>query len=533
MNQRDTPRAFSSFKMLSENQKLYIFDTTLRDGEQSPGVCLSVSDKVALAKSLCSLGVDVLEAGFPVASPGDFEAVQTIAREVGSYLPDPRTDFMTICALSRAVKNDIQRAFDAIKDAPKKRIHTFLATSDVHLKHKLKLTREECLKKACDAVCFAKSLVDDVEFSPEDAGRSERDFLCQVLSAVIEAGATVLNIPDTVGYNTPEEYGELICYLIKNTKGSDKVIWSTHCHNDLGLATANTLAGILNGARQVEVTVNGIGERAGNTSLEEVVMAIYTHPRKFPVYTDIQLNQIYRISREVSQKTGMIVQPNKAIVGENAFAHESGIHQDGFLKCQETYEIIHPSVVGVPQSTLVLGKHSGRNAFKSRMKELGYDIEDRLDELFKRFKLMADSKKNGSLTDADLIALVETEKAPAKELFKLKDLVIENSFDFETGESRCTATIEMHSIEGLLTHSATEKGPIEAIFESINKLCALKSHMLLDYEVKSVTEGEDSLGSVVVKLNKGKKVYIGRATHYNVLVASAMAYTRAANSALQ
>eukprot|EP01137_Pigoraptor_chileana_P015169 Opistho-2@70778 len=372
----------------SDKELLVVFDTTLRDGEQSPGVTLTGNEKVEIARQLSRLGVTVCEAGFPIASEGDFDAVRRIATEVGP-LTDGRASAkpMVICGLARAKKEDIDRAYDAVRHAPLHRIHTFLATSDIHLKHKLKISREQCVTQVKWAVSYARGLCPDIEFSPEDAGRSDRDFLVTVLGAAIEAGATTLNIPDTVGYNTPEEYGEIIRYLVENTAGANKVVWSTHCHNDLGLATANTLAGVRNGARQVEVTINGIGERAGNTSLEEIVMAIHTHAKDFPVHTEIDTTQIMRTSRMVSAYTGMVVQPNKAIVGANAFAHESGIHQDGMLKHQETYEIIRPETVGL-KSNLVLGKHSGRHAFRSRLIELGYDnlSNEAVDRAFASFK---------------------------------------------------------------------------------------------------------------------------------------------------
>ncbi|CAO3661702.1 unnamed protein product [Umbelopsis ramanniana] len=391
-----------------EQQKLIIFDTTLRDGEQSPGVSLNNDEKVAIATQLSKLGVDVLEAGFPIASIGDFEAVNRIAKEVGPLMEGRERigKPMIICGLARATPGDIQRCAEALEPAPYKRIHTFLATSDIHLKHKLKIDREECVKRAVAAVTLAKSLCDEVEFSPEDAGRSDQDFLCEVLGKVIEAGAGTLNIPDTVGYNMPEEYGSLIKYLIANTPGGEKVVWSTHCHNDLGLATANTLAGISNGARQVEVTINGIGERAGNTAMEEVVMSIHTHPNYFPVYHTINTTLISRTSQMVSALSGMIVQPNKAIVGRNAFLHESGIHQDGVLKNKSTYEIITPETVGVTDIALVLGKHSGRNAFRERCKELGHGSisDEALQKAFVDFKALCDKQK--TVNDADILAIL-------------------------------------------------------------------------------------------------------------------------------
>ncbi len=345
-------------QMLASDTVL-IFDTTLRDGEQSPGATLNVEEKLEIARQLSRLGVDICEAGFPIASPGDFEAVRRIAEEVGP-LTEGRKDGqpMVIAGLARANREDISRAYDAVKPAPRHRIHTFLATSDIHLKHKLRIDREECVDQVIKAVSFARSLCEDVEFSPEDAGRSDPDFLVQVLGEAIKAGATTLNIPDTVGYTTPDEFGHLIEYLIKHTPGADRVVWSVHCHNDLGLATANTLAGIKAGARQAEVTLNGIGERAGNTALEEVVMALTTRPQSFNLQTNIDTTQIARTSHMVSTYTGMVIQPNKAIVGANAFAHEAGIHQDGMLKHHQTYEIMRPETVGLNTSKLVLGKHS-------------------------------------------------------------------------------------------------------------------------------------------------------------------------------
>ncbi|KAJ8653939.1 hypothetical protein O0I10_010388 [Lichtheimia ornata] len=391
-----------------DKQRLVVFDTSLRDGEQSPGVSLNTDEKIVIAKQLSRLGVDVIEAGFPIASIGDFEAVQRIAREVGplmegrEHIGEP----ITICGLARATPGDIKRCAEAIADAPRRRIHTFLATSDIHLKHKLKIDRDECIKRAVEAVTLARSFVDDVEFSCEDAGRSDPEFLCKVLGEVIAAGATTLNIPDTVGYNLPEEYGALIKHLVENTPGADKVTFSTHCHNDLGLATANTLAGIKNGARQVEVTINGIGERAGNTAMEEVIMAVHTHPTGFPVYHNINTRLIYPTSVLVSDLSGMVVQPNKAIVGRNAFLHESGIHQDGVLKNRQTYEIISAETVGVTDIALVLGKHSGRNAFRERCKELGYATinEEEFQKAFVDFKTLCDKKKN--IDNDDILSIL-------------------------------------------------------------------------------------------------------------------------------
>ncbi|KAI9297677.1 2-isopropylmalate synthase [Neoconidiobolus thromboides FSU 785] len=529
--------------------RLIFFDTTLRDGEQSPGVTLSVQEKLEIAKNLSELGIDVLEAGFPVASEGDFQAVKAIATQVGP-LTEGRKDGipMVICGLSRAVISDIDRCYEAIKEAPRKRIHTFLATSDIHLKYKLKINREECIKRAVAAVKHARSLCEEVEFSPEDSGRSDKDFLCQVLSEVIKAGATTLNIPDTVGYNTPEEYGEIINYLIKNTPGSNNVIWSTHCHNDLGLATANTLAGIANGARQVEVTINGIGERAGNTSFEEVCMAIYTHPTVFPVSIQhIDTKLIYRISKMVSNLTGMTVQANKAIVGANAFAHESGIHQDGVLKHQQTYEIIAPEIVGVPSNSLVLGKHSGRNALRSHLNTLGFKnlTEQQFQTAFDRFKSLADSKRK--VTDQDLIAIVDDQ-------FNQLDIEhyrLDYVQCFTTCGSTATATIRLQRlIDDQQTYkvfedAGTAPGAVEAIFKAIHRLSDIE-HYLVGYDVKGVTGGSDALGAVTVKLCKGKeesedneeksningdykRIYRGQGTDPDVLLASAKAYINALN----
>ncbi|KAF9971901.1 hypothetical protein BGZ73_005052 [Actinomortierella ambigua] len=455
--------------------KLIIFDTTLRDGEQSPGVTLTVNEKIEIAKQLSRLGVDVLEAGFPVASQGDFDAVQRIANEVGPLMVGREAigKPMIIAGLARAVPADIKRCYDAIAGAPQRRIHTFLATSDIHLKYKLKISREQCVQQAVAAVKFARTLVDDVEFSPEDAGRSDQDFLCEVLSAVIEAGATTLNIPDTVGYNMPEEYGAMIKYLVANTKGSDKVIWSAHCHNDLGLATANTLSGILNGIRQVEVTINGIGERAGNTAMEEVVMAIHTHPNYFPVYHTINTPQFCRVSQMVSSLSGMAVQANKAIVGVNAFLHESGIHQDGVLKNKTTYEIIAAETVG------------------ANTVNLEFQVA------FEKFKALADSKKR--VTEQDLIALLTdqvTTGANENATYVIKTLQV------VSGTSFATATVQLQNTktdEVLIDAAIGKSGPIEAVFLAIQRLVG-KRIRLLKFDITAVGEGVDALGQVSVKV---------------------------------
>ncbi|KAI8914482.1 2-isopropylmalate synthase [Gorgonomyces haynaldii] len=553
---------------MTNKDKLVIFDTTLRDGEQSPGVTLTVNEKIEIAKQLSRLGVDVCEAGFPIASQGDFEAVHRIAKEVGP-LVQGRQSPMTICALARAVPGDIKRAWEAISPAPKRRIHTFLATSDIHLKYKLKLTRQECIKKATDAVAYCKSLgCEDIEFSPEDAGRSDKEFLVQVLESVVKAGATTLNIPDTVGYNMPEEYGALIKYLVEHVKSDRPIVFSTHCHNDLGLATANTLAGIHNGARQVEVTVNGIGERAGNTSMEEIVMSIHTHPNTFPVYHSIDTYQIYNASQLVTKKTGMPIQPNKAIVGANAFAHESGIHQDGVLKNKTTYEIINPEILGLPNKALVLGKHSGRNAFKTRIDELVKDTiyqeplhknPKAYENLFVSFKRLADMRKSG-VHDQDLFALLDEELnlLNSFQTFKFHALhVMAGSGISATATVSIEDTTkdpEESSQDGgkIITDAAVGHGPVHAIFNAINRIVGF-SNVLASYEVRAVTGGSDSLGSVHVKIRRDKisghvdkkprlldqddtqdfkNAFAGQGTDEDILVASAKAYLNAVNKML-
>lgn len=526
-----------------QKDKLVIFDTTLRDGEQSPGATLNIEEKLEIARQLSRLGVDICEAGFPIASPGDFEAVRRIAEEVGS-LTEGRKDGrpMVIAGLARANQQDIDRAYEAVKAAPRHRIHTFLATSDIHLKHKLKIDREECIEQVIKAVSYARSLCHDVEFSPEDAGRSDPEFLTVVLAEAIKAGATTLNIPDTVGYTTPEEFGWLIKYLIENTSGSEKVIWSTHCHNDLGLATANTLAGVQNGARQVEVTINGIGERAGNTSLEEVVMAIHTRPQNFPVEVEMDTTQIIRTSRMVSAYTGMPVQPNKAIVGANAFAHEAGIHQDGMLKHHTTYEIMRPETVGLGASSLVLGKHSGRHAFRTRLETMGYDnlSEEELNQAFKRFKRIADKKK--VVTDADIEAIITDEFYQPKEIWKL------NYIQVSCGDQlKATATVSLTDPNGAeLVDAAIGTGPVDAVYKAINRIVEVPN-TLTEFVVQAVTEGIDAIGEVTIRIQPENghgyttnpqtgaqvvRTYSGHGASTDIIVASARAYMSALNKML-
>jgi len=528
----------------TQKDTVLIFDTTLRDGEQSPGATLNVEEKIEIARQLSRLGVDICEAGFPIASPGDFEAVRRIAEEIGPLTEGRKTGQpMVITGLARANHGDIQQAFDAVKVAPRHRIHTFLATSDIHLKHKLKIDREECIDQVIEAVGFASSLCDDVEFSPEDAGRSDPDFLVQVLEQAIKAGATTLNIPDTVGYTTPEEFGWLMKYLIDNTEGAEKVIWSTHCHNDLGLATANTLAGVQAGARQVEVTVNGIGERAGNTSLEEVVMTVSTRPNKFDVTTNIDTTQIMRTSHMVSTYTGMVVQANKAIVGANAFAHEAGIHQDGMLKNEMTYEIMRPDTIGLNASRLVLGKHSGRHAFRVRLDEMGYDnlSKEEVEVAFKRFKRVADKKK--LVTDADIEAIIADEIYQPPEIWKL------NHIQVSCGDhSIPTATVSMTGPQNeVYEDAATGSGPVDAVYQAINRIVHT-SNTLTEFSINAVTEGLDAVAEATIRIqpqNGGSQTkvnpqtnqpfaptYSGHGASTDIVVASARAYLSALNKML-
>lgn len=526
-----------------QKDNLIIFDTTLRDGEQSPGATLNIEEKLEIARQLSRLGVDICEAGFPIASPGDFEAVRRIAEEVGPLTEGRKSGQpMVIAGLARANQQDIDRAFQAVKAAPRHRIHTFLATSDIHLKHKLKIDREECIDQVIKAVGYAKSLCNDIEFSPEDAGRSDPAFLTVVLGEAIKAGATTLNIPDTVGYTTPEEFGWLIKYLIENTPGGDKVVWSTHCHNDLGLATANTLAGVQNGARQVEVTINGIGERAGNTSLEEVIMAVHTRPQNFPVEVNIDTTQIIRTSRMVSAYTGMPVQPNKAIVGANAFAHEAGIHQDGMLKHHTTYEIMRPETVGLSASALVLGKHSGRHAFRTRLEEMGYDnlSEDDLKKAFDRFKRIADKKK--VVTDADIEAIITDEFYQPREIWKL------NYIQVSCGDRmNSTATVSLTDPNGaVLIDAAIGTGPVDAVYKAINRIVE-EANILTEFSIQAVTEGIDALGEVTIRIQPENghgyvtnpqtgaqivRTYSGHGASTDIIVASARAYMSALNKML-
>lgn len=521
------------------SEHVRIFDTTLRDGEQSPGATMTSAEKLEVARALARLRVDIIEAGFPAASPDDLAAVRAIAEQVGTS-PAPgsgASEPPIICALARASKADIDRAWEGVRGAARPRIHTFLATSDLHMQHKLRMTREEVKLRVAEMVAYARSLCADVEFSPEDAGRSDPAFLYEVLELAIRAGATTLNIPDTVGYTTPDEFGALIAGIRANVPGAKDVILSVHCHDDLGLATANALAGILAGARQAEVTINGIGERAGNSSLEEVVMALHTRAAKFGLHTNIDTTQLTRVSRLVSQCTGMAVQPNKAIVGANAFAHESGIHQDGMLKHEQTYEIMRPETVGASQSQLVLGKHSGRAALAARLAELGYPLDAAaLDRVFARFKEIADRRKH--VTDADLEVLVR-EDAPA----------LDDAYTLDALHVGCgtlgmpTATVRLRGRDGQVrAHAAMGTGPVDAAYKAIDALvgpaCRSESgtlHVgppatLLEYSVHSVTEGIDALGHVTVRVRDDRgRVFHGAGADTDIIVASAQAYLRALN----
>ena len=490
-----------------------IFDTTLRDGEQSPGASMNIDEKVRVAKQLEKLGVDVIEAGFPIASEGDFEAVRRIAKAVTRC---------EVAGLARANEKDIDRAWEALKQARKPRIHTFIATSDIHLKFKLKKSREEVLEAAVKAVKHACKYTENVEFSAEDAVRSDPAYLAKVVAAVISAGAKTVNIPDTVGYAIPSEFGNLIKYLKKNVPNIGKTVISVHCHNDLGLAVANSLAAIQNGAGQVECTINGIGERAGNASLEEIVMALKTRKALFGFDTDIVTEQLYSTSRLVSHITGIVVQPNKAVVGANAFAHEAGIHQDGMLKEKATYEIMTPESVGVSQSAIVLGKHSGRHAFKARLKELGYDLSEKDSELaFERFKKLADQKKE--IFDEDLDAIVADEVLRIPDKYKLIYLNVSSG-----SVTVPTATVELEADGKNVLKAGFGVGPVDAVFKTIATITKTKSK-LLRYSVDAITGGTDAQGGVTVRLEEGGKTAIGQGTDTDIIVASAKAYINALN----
>ncbi len=498
--------------------KLFIFDTTLRDGEQSPGASMTKEEKLRVAKALERMGVDIIEAGFPVASVGDFEAVQAVARAVTES---------TVCGLARAVDKDIDRAAEALKGANSARIHTFIATSPIHMKMKLRMEPDQVVEQAVRAVKRARQHTDNVEFSPEDAGRSEIDFLCRVIEAVIDAGARTINIPDTVGYAMPHQFGELIRQLIERVPNAGKAVFSVHCHNDLGLAVANSLSAVMNGARQVECTINGLGERAGNAALEEIVMSVRTRQDVFPCRIDLDSTQIVACSRLVSSITGFAVQPNKAIVGANAFAHESGIHQDGVLKSRETYEIMRAQDVGWSANRMVLGKHSGRNAFRTRLKELGIDFvsEEELNSAFVRFKELADKKHE--IYDEDLQALVtDTNLAAENEHIKL----VYSKVCSETGEiPEAAVTLWIDGVEKQAV--ARGDGPVDATFKAIESMVQSGANLLL-YSVNAITSGTDSQGEVTVRVEKAGRIVNGQGADTDIVIASAKAYIHALNKML-
>jgi len=497
--------------------RVIIFDTTLRDGEQAAGGTLNIQEKLEIARQLEKLSVDVIEAGFPISSPGDFEAVRLIAREVRTPI---------ICALARAQPEDIDRAWESIKEAERPRIHVFLSASDIHLLHQLKKSRQEILQMSQDMVLRAKKYTDDIEFSPMDASRAEPEYICQILEATINAGATTVNIPDTVGYAIPDEFGDLIEGIFRNVPNINQAVVSVHCHNDLGLAVANSLESIRRGARQVECTINGIGERAGNASLEEIVMAIKTRKDFFDLTTNIDTRQIYKASRLVSELSGFLVQANKAIVGGNAFRHESGIHQDGVIKMPITYEIIDPRIVGIPSSSLVLGKLSGRHAFKERLAELGYSLsEEDFNRAFATFKELAEKKKE--VTDKDIESLVAEQQRTVSETYHLDRVQV------SCGDRGIpTAAVRLIDPDGkVLADAALGTGPVDAVYKAINRIVGLPN-TLTEFTVKSVTEGIDAIGEVLIRIESDGVTYTGRGADTDIIVASAKAYTNALNRLL-
>ncbi len=496
--------------------KIIIFDTTLRDGEQAPGASLNAKEKLEIAEALVRLGVNVIEAGFPVSTKGDFEAVKLVASKIKGAC---------VCGLARAMPKDIDAAYNAVKAAAHPRIHVFLATSKIHMQYKLKKAEDEILRLAVDSVKYARKFCPDIEFSPEDASRTEKEFLYRVLEEVIKAGAATLNIPDTVGYAEPEEFGNLIAGIKENVPNISKAIISVHCHNDLGLAVANSLSAVRNGCRQVECTINGIGERAGNASLEEIVMAIRTRKDLFDFTTSINTKEIFKTSRLVSKLTGFVIAPNKAIVGGNAFRHESGIHQDGILKKRQTYEIIKGEDVGFIGEGLVLGKHSGRHAFSARLKSLGFKLsEDGLSKSFERFKIIADKKKQ--VFDEDLIAIIDDELKTVEEIWQLEELSINSGTKIIP-----FATVKIKSKNKSYASSSSGDGPVDACYKAIDKITKTKGE-LADYSIQSVTKGKDALGEVSVKIRFKGREFSGRASSTDILEASAKAYINAINKFL-
>lgn len=499
---------------MSDNNRIVIFDTTLRDGEQSPGCSMNLEEKLKMARLLDEMGVDVIEAGFPIASRGDFDAVEAISREIKTA---------TVAGLSRAIKRDIEASAEAIKAAPRRRIHTFISTSPLHMKYKLQMTPEAVLDAITESVSFARRFTDDVEWSAEDGSRTEDDFLCRCVEAAISAGARTINIPDTVGYAMPADYAAKFLMLRERVPNIDQAILSVHCHNDLGLAVANSLAGVAAGARQIECTINGIGERAGNAALEEVIMAMRTRPDAMPFQNNIKTEMITKASRTLSSITGFVVQPNKAIVGANAFAHESGIHQDGVLKHAQTYEIMTPESVGLNRSNLVMGKHSGRHAFKTKLEDMGYTLgENAFEDAFNRFKDLADKKK--SIYDEDIIALVEDETGRDNDNIKFTSLLIQAGT-----KGPQIASIEL-DVDGTRKFAMSEgNGPVDAIFKAIRMIIPHDDANLELYQVHAVTGGTDAQAEVTVKIAEHGKTVVGQGTDADTLVASARAYVHALN----
>ena len=497
----------------THSDRVTIFDTTLRDGEQSPGASMNLEEKLRVAELLEEMGVDVIEAGFPIASNGDFEAVSEVSKLIKSAV---------VCGLARSARGDIERAAEALKPAAMSRIHTFISTSPLHMKYKLQMEPDAVYEAIIDSVTYARNFTDNVEWSPEDGSRTEPDFLCRCVEAAINAGATTINIPDTVGYAVPEEFGALIAMLVERVPNSDKAVYSTHCHNDLGLAVANSLAGVINGARQIECTINGLGERAGNAALEEIIMTLKTRQDRLPFVTGIDTKCITRASKLVSTITGFTVQPNKAIVGANAFAHESGIHQDGMLKHAQTYEIMTPDSVGLTKSKLVMGKHSGRHAFRVKLKELGYELgENAVQEAFRRFKDLADKKKE--VYDEDLVALVDDEVLRANDEIKFESLMV-----ICGSKGPQTAELELDFDGDIRSIKAEGDGPVDATFNAIKGLVPHEARLQL-YQVNAVTEGTDAQAEVTVRLDEGGKTVNGQGADTDTLVASARAYVNALN----
>ena len=500
---------------IMEQNRVYFFDTTLRDGEQTPGVSLQTPEKIEIAKGLVRLGIDVIEAGFPAASPGDFEAVQTIAREVKGA---------TICALARANEKDVQKAIDALKDAERSRLHIFIAISELHMEYKLKMTRQEVLDKVKSVLAYAKGKVDEIEFSGEDAARSDLDFACQVFGVAIAGGATIINVPDTVGYMNPNEFGDKIRYIKEHTPGIENAIISVHCHDDLGLANANTLAAIKAGARQVEGTINGLGERAGNVAIEEVVMALKT---RHDYFGDLQVNidtkQFTKVSKLVSRLTGVVVPPNKPIVGSNAFAHESGIHQHGMMSNPETYEIMTPESVGAEKTDLVLGKHSGRHAFADHLAKLGFQsfAEEKINDLFAKFKELADRKKQ--VYDDDIVALV-VDNLHHKKAFELVAQY------YKLGEKGYAyADVRLMTPDGERADAAVGDGPVDASLKAVERVVGLPIS-LKDYQIRAITAGKDALGEATLKVEYNGRLYHGRGISTDIVKSSVNAYINAVNS---